>query len=286
MRPVDRIDSVPTLQGGRRHEQHGQIHRTRHHHGQPDIPAGDLEQQRAPGAGLRMAVPIPGQSRVQIHRMRHHRRAEHRRGQQDRLGPVETRHQPVGHRLARWGGDDDAGDETERDHQQQAGDHSLETALAAGVLHQQQDQRHRTGEHRPGQQRQTEQQVERDCAADHLGQVGGHRHQLRLSPVRQPPRAGHPLAQGLGQRHAGDQPELGRQVLHQGSHGVGRDDHPHQQIPELGAGTDVGGHVARIDVGDRGDERRSQQRPAAPPGRALPRVLDQHPRPPRSDVLN
>ena len=70
------------------------------------------------------------------------------------------------------------------------------------------------------------------------------------------------VGDGFGQRAAGDQAELGRQVLHQAGHGVGHDDDPHQKEAELRAGADVGGDVAGVDVGDGGDERGAEQKPA------------------------
>ena len=73
-----------------------------------------------------------------------------------------------------------------------------------------------------------------------------------------------PSADGLGQRQPGDQTQLRRQVLHQAGHRVGHHDDPDQQEAELGAGADIGGDVAGVDVGDRGDERRAEQKPARP----------------------
>ena len=68
------------------------------------------------------------------------------------------------------------------------------------------------------------------------------------------------LAAQLGQVPPGGDADLRRQVLDQHRHQVGREDHPQQQVAVLGAAGDVGGEVARVDVGDRGDERRAEQR--------------------------
>ena len=73
------------------------------------------------------------------------------------------------------------------------------------------------------QQRQAEQQVQGDRAADHLGEVGGDRDHLGLHPERQPPGARSPLAgTAPGSDSPGDQAELGGQVLDQHGHGVRR----------------------------------------------------------------
>ena len=140
----------------------------------------------------------------------------------------------------------------------------LERALAAPVLHHEQQQRHDAGDHAAGQQRQVEEQIQGDGSADHLGEIGGHRHQLGLQPVGQPTTPPHSRTDRLGQRHPGDQTELRRQVLHKAGHRVGRDDDPDQQEAELRARADVGGDVAGVDVGDGGDKRRPKQNPAWP----------------------
>ena len=84
------------------------------------------------------------------------------------------------------------------------------------------------------------------------------------SQYDQPSRGAASVADGLGQRQPAHQTQLRRQVLHQAGHRVGHHDDPDQQEAELGAGADIGGDVARVDVGDRGDERRTEQNPARP----------------------
>ena len=77
------------------------------------------------------------------------------------------------------------------------------------------------------------------------------------------------LAAQLGQVLAGGDAGLGRQVLHEHRHQVRGDDDPQQHVAVLGAARDVGGEVARVDVGDRGDERRAEHaRPRRGRGRA------------------
>ena len=72
-------------------------------------------------------------------------------------------------------------DQPEQDHPEQAGDGPLERSVAA-ALQREQPERHDPGDHPAGEQRDPEQQVQRDRAADHLGQVGGDGHQLGLHP--------------------------------------------------------------------------------------------------------
>src|SRR5581483_4016266 len=59
---------------------------------------------------------------------------------------------------------------------------------------------------------------------------------------------------------AGDDPELRREVLDQHRHHVREHHDPQQQEAELGAALEVGREVARVHVGDRRDERRSEHR--------------------------
>ena len=70
-------------------------------------------------------------------------------------------------------------------------------------------------------------------------------------------RVAHRLWQGL----SGDQSQLGAEVLHQACHHIGRDDHPHQQETEARSRAHIRGDIARIDIGDRGDEGRPEQSP-------------------------
>ena len=119
-------------------------------------------------------------------------------------------------------------------------------------------ERDHAGDHPGGQQRHVEEQVETECGADELGDVGRHRHQLRLHPQSPGDRARVVVAAELGQVAVGDDAELRRQVLDQHRHHVREQHHPQEQVAELGAALDVGGEVARVDVGDRGHERRAE----------------------------
>ena len=217
--------------------------------------------QRALWAWFGVAVPVAGQAGVQVDGVRHHRRAEHRGGQQHALGALEARHQPLGGVGERWRLDEQAGQESDRDDQQQAADHPLERSLAAAVLHGEQQQRHRAGDDATDQQRQVEQQVQRDGAADDLGEIGCHGDQFGLQPVGDPGRSAGVVGDGFRQGAPADQSELGRQVLHESRHGVGQEDDPHQQEAELRARADVGRDIAGVDVGDGRDECRAEQKP-------------------------
>jgi hypothetical protein len=167
---------------------------------------------------------------------------------------VELRYQAAYYVLGWRCCHEETGGEADRDEQQQAGDDAFEQLLAPSVLDPQQQQRHQPGDRPAEQQWQPEQEVQSDRTADHLGHVGGHRHGLGLHPIGQPGRAAQLSSDRFGQRAPGHQPELGRQVLHETGHRIRDDDDPQQRETELCAGADVCGDVARVDVGDGGDE--------------------------------
>ena len=126
------------------------------------------------------------------------------------------------------------------------------------------------------QQRHLEQQRQADRAAEELRQVGGHRRHLADSPHRQDHRRGELVAAHLGEVAPGDDPQLGRQRLEQHGDHVGQHDHPQQGVAVFRAGLDVGGEVAGVHVGDRGDHRRAgeQQRGTQPDAPATQRLAD------------
>ena len=157
-------------------------------------------------------------------------------------------------------GDEETAHEADGDDDQQADDDALEGALGASLLDKQQADRDDADDAAPGQQRQAEEQVEGDRPSDHLGQVGRDGDELGLEEEGDPARRPHPGPQSLGQRASGDDAELGALVLDEHGHGVGQDEHPHQQVTVAGAGGDVGGHVPRVYVGHGGHEGRSEQR--------------------------
>ena len=73
-------------------------------------------------------------------------------------------------------------------------------------------------------------------------------------------RAGEVVAAELRQVALGDDAELRRQVLDEHRHEVRGEHDPQQEVAELRAALDVRGEVARVDVRDRGDERRAEHR--------------------------
>ena len=206
--------------------------------------------------------------------MRHHRRADDPGGEQDALGAGEAwDHQVLGdfvrrrlgvEQLEREGGDDDA---------DQGGDPRLEPAKAH-LLQGEDREGAGAGDHPGGEERNAEQQVEAERGADHLGDVGRHRDQLGLQPEadRGPSREGLPTQ--LGEVATGRDAQLRRLGLDQHRDQVRRQYDPEQQVAELGAAGDVGGEVAGVDVGDRGDEGRAEEGPdpAEAPAAALQRA--------------
>ena len=66
---------------------------------------------------------------------------------------------------------------------------------------------------------------------------------------------------------AGDDAELGGQALEQHRDDVGEQHDPEQAVAVFRAGLDVGGEIARVHIGDRGDDRgtgKGQTRRASP----------------------
>ena len=90
-----------------------------------------------------------------------------------------------------------------------------------------------------------------------------HRDHLGLDPEADRRPARERLAAELGEVLAGRDAELRRLGLDHHRDQVRREDDPEQQVAELRPGGDVGREVAGVDVGDRGDERRPEERPEA-----------------------
>jgi hypothetical protein len=67
----------------------------------------------------------------------------------------------------------------------------------------------------------------------------------------------------LRQALAGDDAELGGERLEQHGHEVGEQHDPQEEITELRAALDVGGEVAGVHVGDRGDHGGAGERQEA-----------------------
>jgi hypothetical protein len=203
-------------------------------------------------------VPVARKGGVHVNRVRHHGGAEHAGGQQHRSHAVEPRHEPAENGTAVRRTDHEAREEADRDDGEQAHDHAFEGPLPESALQCEQPHRHRADDHAAEEQREVEQQLQGDRAAEHLGQVGGEGDQLRLRPERDAAAAPHPVPQQFGQGAARDDAELRGLVLHQCGHHVRHDEHPDQQVAVPCAAGEVGGDIAGIDVGDGGDEGRAE----------------------------
>ena len=146
------------------------------------------------------------------------------------------------------------------------------------------------GEQAGREQRNAEEQVEAECRAYDLGHIAGRRDDLGLDPEpdRGSPREGVPA--GLREVLTGCDPQLGGLGLDDHRDQVRSEDDPEQQIAELGAPGDVGGEVARVDVGDGRDEGRAEEGPDAtqPFGVSVERTPGRarHGRLSRQDVLD
>ena len=215
-------------------------------------------QGAAGGAGSGLAVPVPDEGGVQVDRVRHHGGAEHADGQQRAVGAGQPRHQPAAAAAGSGGATNSPARKPTATIDQQPDDDAFEGALAAPVLGQQQGGGDGDGDQRADDQRQVEEELQGEGPADDLGDVGGHGHQLGLHPVRQPGPAPGAGADQRRQRLPGQPADLGREVLDERGHQGGADQDPQQQVAVAGSGGGVGGDVARVDVGDRGDEGRDR----------------------------
>ena len=192
---------------------------------------------------------------MQVDDVRHDGRAEDADGEQDRLAPGELREDGVlrgqPQRRVRV---EELAEVADADQQHHHGDHRLERAEAEAL--QAEDQEGGDArEHGGREQGDAEQQMEADRRPEELGQVGRHGDRLGLEPEAERDAAREFLAADLGQVASGGDPELRREHLDQHRHQVRGDDHPEQRVAELRATGDVGREVARVDVGDAGDER-------------------------------
>ena len=228
-----------------------------------------LEPLDPPQLGLGAAADaVLRQRRVQIDDVRHDGRAEDPGGEEQRLAALEARDDEVAGDLGGIGlrerdlereGDDDDADERR--------DHRLEPAVAV-ALEREDRERAAAGEQPRREERDAEKEVEAERGAEDLGEVGRHGDQLGLDPERH--RDGPPevVAAHLREVAARRDPELRRERLHDHRHQVRGEDDPEQEVAELRAGRNVRGEVPGIDVGDRGDERRPEERPES--AQALP----------------
>ena len=173
--------------------------------------------------------------------------------------------------------DEHADREPDRDDREQAHDDELERARAAPRLQDEQHDRDGARDEAAPDERDAEQQVERDRAADHLGEVGGHGDELGLQPVRAPapPIADAPPSTS-GRLSPVTMPSFAERYWMSQAMTLPSTDHPDEQVAVLGAGGHVARDVAGVEVGDAGHERgadqpgepgRGRRPPAAPPAR-------------------
>ena len=218
-----------------------------------------------PAPGLRRAAdqaPL-GERRVQVDHVRHDGRADDAHRQQQRRGARDARHErAVGDLVHAGAREHDLDRERRHDHPHQDRDDRLQAAKPRRLQPQDPEGRH-GGDQAADEQRQPEDDVDAQRRADELGQIGRHRDELGLDPQPDDHRPREVLPAQLGQVLAGRDADLGADRLDQHRHEVGDDDRPQQLVAELRAGGHVDGEVARIDVGDGGDERRSQERQVA-----------------------
>ena len=83
------------------------------HHGQHDIQPDGPQDSRDP-LGVRFAVPVADQRRVQVDRVRHHGGAQHAHREQGAVHAGQPGLQPAQRALGVGRGDDQAGEEADR----------------------------------------------------------------------------------------------------------------------------------------------------------------------------
>ena len=215
---------------------------------------------RPPPARRGRREPVAAERGVRVDRVRHDRGAEDGCREQHRVGVGEARHEPAEHARGVGRATKTPTREADAMIDEQADDHELERAWSAPRLHHEQPERDAAGDEAAPQERHAEQQVEGDGPADDLGEVGGHRHEFGLQPVgAAAPAVADAPAEHLGQALAGHDAELRRQVLDEPGHDVAEHDDPDEQVAVLRARRHVARDVARVEVGDAGDEGGADQ---------------------------
>jgi len=225
-----------------------------------------LEPEQAVAVAFAAAEHVIfGQGRMQVDDVRHHGGAEDPDRQVQRPSAIQAGHQAMQRAVHGRAEPEGLVQEAGGDEAEQRDDRLLEAAPATGP--QAQDGEGDQSGHQPGRQhRHAEQEVQPESRADELGDVGRHGHHLALHPHGPGGRAGKPVADQFRQRPAGDDTQLGGQVLHHHRHQVRGKDDPQQQVAVLRPALDVGGEVPGIDVGHRRHERRAEHgQPAADP---------------------
>lgn len=274
-RPVGRRDVrdvlvLGTVEHRGSHREHGQVDEARERHGQTDVQATGTKQPAQRCRRVLLGVS-PAQSRMQVDDVGHDGRAEDAGGEVDGMGVGKARHRHSrdnGHRLGM--AEQELGDVAHRDSAEHAADDEFER-LKAAALEGEQQPAERRGAQGSFQEGHPEQELEPQGGADELGQVGRDRQDFGLEPVQVGTPGRQVIADQRRQAGARGEAELRREQLNQHGHQVRPEDDPEQRIAVFGARLDVGGVVPGIDVADRGDEGRAEQRqawaPSAPDGR-------------------
>ena len=105
------------------------------------------------------------------------------------------------------------------------------------------------------QQRQPEEDLKAESAAQQFGHVGGDAGEHDAPAEKRPSNGrGKRCADVVGKAVAGDDPQPGRHALEEDQHERPQGDHPQQRVVELAAAGHVGGPVARVDEADGDDE--------------------------------
>ena len=219
-------------------------------------------QQLAPLGGVAARDARGGQRRVQVDDVRHHGRAEDADGEQQAVGAAEVRHEP-GSELAAVDVDVQRRRRGSRARRSRASRRSPA----------------RSGGSRASAARGSRRRRPRSSGPP----TNGGTPNSRLSAIAAPTNSARSVAMAIASacthrpkvtgrgkcsRHSSGRlrpvamPVLADRYCIEHRHQVRGDDHPQQQVAVLGAAGDVRGEVARIDVGDGGDERRPEQRRA------------------------
>ena len=197
---------------------------------------------------------------MQIDDVRHDRRAEDADSEEDRLRALELGEDGVlRDREERRVRVEHLDDVAEADHADHCGDRGFERPEPETLQPEDPEGRDR-GEDRGREEVDAEEEVEPERGAEELGEVGRHRDHLGLDPEKHRCAPREALAADLRQVHAGGDAELRRERLDEHRHEVGGDDHPDERVAELRPSGDVRREVARVDVGDGGNEGRPEKR--------------------------
>ena len=204
--------------------------------------------------------------------MRHHSRADDsdRDIQHAGLTKVGRNQGPAHFQEARPGlrQNEDLDEVAHRDRGDQQNDHGLDGAHPESLQGEEQQHVQAGDDDRP-EERDMEQQVEGDGAAQHFRQVAcadGHFAHQPVGPAR-PPRI--PVAAALGEVLAGHHAESRGNYLHENGHQAGQADHPQQPVLELSATLQVRPPVAGVHVANADQNRRPDESPPLLPESGL-----------------